>query len=315
MAVQRERVEAVRELSAMAERVELLLEGLEEISEEARSRLAAKQVEWFQELFSFLEEARRSLEPRKLSPRDLPAVLRRRLMSSDGKRFVIMACPGKDIWEEEAMKEFVESIRAVDPEATGTPIQVYESSWRMKRGFLLAALYSLCATFVLLIIDLKSLRDTALAMIPLVSGLLWLFELLPLLGLEFNLANFFALPILIGCGIDGGVHILHRFREAGRVEDVSRATCSAVALSFLTTMVGFGAMLVAHHRGVASLGLLMVIGLSCLLVASVVVLPASLRLVEEWRARNRKATRGEGGAVESPQPRDTSFPSSPGAET
>ena len=93
-------------------------------------------------------------------------------------------------------------------------------------------------------------------------------------GIVFNLANFFALPILIGCGVDGGVHVLHRYREADCVEEVGRTTASAVTLSFITTIAGFGSLSIAHHRGVESLGTLMVLGCVTVLAATVLFLPA-----------------------------------------
>ena len=98
--------------------------------------------------------------------------------------------------------------------------------------------------------------------------------------LSGSLANFFALPILIGCGVDGGVHIVHRFRESGSAVIVTKTTAAAVTLSFLTTMIGFGALATADHRGVASLGMMMVAGLGCVLAATVLLLPALLKLLE-----------------------------------
>ena len=90
-----------------------------------------------------------------------------------------------------------------------------------------------------------------------------------------------ALPILIGCGVDGGVHMVHRFRESGSAVSVGKTTAAAVTLSFLTTMIGFGAMATASHQGVASLGLMMISGLFCILTATVILLPALLKLLEK----------------------------------
>ena len=206
-------------------------------------------------------------------------------MSKDGKKLLVYGYPRKDIWDEENMQEFVDAIVAIDPEVTGTPIQVYESSRRMRDGFVLAGIYSLIVVFVLLMLDLRSLPRVLLAMIPLVAGLFWLLEALPWFGLDFNLANFFAVPILIGCGIDGGIHAVHRFSESKSSSDVSRTTCAAVTLSLLTTMIGFGTMSFASHQGVASLGRMMVAGLLCLLIATVVLLPAILALIERRRLK------------------------------
>jgi predicted RND superfamily exporter protein len=97
------------------------------------------------------------------------------------------------------------------------------------------------------------------------------------LGLSLNLANFFAVPMLLGLGIDSAIHVLHRWK---RDPEGLPATLTATAFTGVTTAIGFGALVLADHRGLASLGWAMLIGsISCVVVA-VVVLPALLR----WRA-------------------------------
>jgi predicted RND superfamily exporter protein len=97
------------------------------------------------------------------------------------------------------------------------------------------------------------------------------------LGLSLNLANFFAVPMLLGLGIDSAIHVLHRWK---RDPEGLPATLTATAFTGVTTAIGFGALILADHRGLASLGWAMLIGsISCVVVA-VVVLPALLR----WRA-------------------------------
>ncbi len=290
LSLQRGNVDAAGELDGLTRRVEGLTDLLASADVAATAALGTFQAGWLGDLHSLLGGLRDSLRPTELRPGDLPYVLRRRLTSTDGSRYLVYAFPSRDIWQDRNMEEFVAAMREVDPKVTGAPIQVYESSWRMHRGFLLAAVYSICVTLVFLFLDLRNLRDTILAMVPVLVGLLWLLEVLPVLGLTFNLANFFALPILIGAGIDGGVHIVHRFRETGSAVKVLTTTCSAVTLSFLTTMAGFGAMVFASHRGIRSLGEMMVAGLTCVLIASVVLLPALLQLVEKRIVRDREKT-------------------------
>ncbi|MEM7232099.1 MAG: MMPL family transporter, partial [Planctomycetota bacterium] len=286
IALRREDGEMAKRFDGLAEKVDELVESLDV---EGAKTIGAFQERWVGELQALLGSLRQALAPEPFGIDQLPESIRRRFVSKDQQRFLVYVYPKKDVNEEAYMREFVEALRRVDPEVTGAPIQVFESAWRMKEGFLLATLYSLIVTLVFLFLDLRSFGVAVLAMIPLLAGLLWLLELLPVLGMEFNLANFFALPILIGTGIDGGVHIMHRFRETGSVRDVSEATCSAVALSFLTTMASFGAMSFAEHRGLRSLGQMMVIGLLCALLASVVALPCVLRVIEKRRERRSKS--------------------------
>ena len=244
-------------------------------------KLSSFQQAWIGELNTLLRSLRSALlQEEPITPGNLPGILRKRFVSRDGNRFIVYAYANEDLWQEEPMSRFIKSMRKIDPEVTGAPVQVHESAGRMREGFEKAALYSYGIVLLFLLLELRSLQMTLLAMVPLTFGMLWLLELLPLIGLDFNLANFFALPILIGCGVDGGVHIVHRFREARSASAVGRTTAAAVTLSFLTTMIGFGAMATASHRGVASLGLMMIVGLGCVLAATVLLLPALLKLIE-----------------------------------
>ncbi len=118
-----------------------------------------------------------------------------------------------------------------------------------------------------------------LTLLPLGVGMVWLLELMGWFGLNFNLANFFAIPILIAIGVDGGVHFLARWKELdGRGGLFYTSTPTAVSLSFATTMIGFGGLLLAHHRGLASLGGVMVLGSLTGMLACLLVLPAALKL-------------------------------------
>ena len=191
----------------------------------------------------------------------------------------------KDIWQNENIEEFVGLTRAISKEVTGVPEQVYESTRIMKRGFTLAAIYSMIAVFFLVLLDFRSVLFSGLAMIPVVLGLLMTVQLMPLFDVSFNLANFFAIPIIIGGGINGGVHMIHRFQEERSSSVVARSTGTAIVLSQLSNILGFGMMLLAHHRGVASLGGLIVFGFSSCLFVSLVVLPAALKIVERRRYR------------------------------
>lgn len=117
-------------------------------------------------------------------------------------------------------------------------------------------------------------------------------------GVSLNLANFFGVSMLFGLGVDGGVHILHRAREGGD----PRAwmwTRRAVVLSAVTTAAGFGTLLLASHRGLQSLGWLILVGSICALVSSVVVLPALLCVAPALAGRRHPpsdgGTAGAGG--------------------
>jgi hypothetical protein len=220
----------------------------------------------------------RVLSPDPVQPEDMPHAVRDAFVGKDGA-FQIKATPEHNVWEFDQLKEFVAQLRRVDPDASGVPVVVLESSKLMHRTFLWAGGLTLLLVGFILWLNARSLKVVLLTMLPLLLGMFWLLELMGLFGLQFNLANFFAIPVLIAIGVDGGVHLLSRWREMqGQGSLFATSTPTAVSLSFATTMIGFGGLLLAHHQGLASLGKVMVLGSATGLLACLLVLPAALKI-------------------------------------
>ena len=112
-----------------------------------------------------------------------------------------------------------------------------------------------------------------MATFPLLIGGLWLLCVMGLFNIPFNLANFFAIPIIIGIGVDSGVHIIHRLQQERELPALGRATGTSVLLTAATNFIGFGMMMIATHRGIASLGMIMSIGTICCAAAALLVMP------------------------------------------
>ncbi|MFO7598525.1 MAG: MMPL family transporter [Candidatus Desulfacyla sp.] len=222
-----------------------------------------------------------------VTPHALPATLTNIHVGKDGS-YQIKVIPKRDVWDFTELGEFVSQLRRVDPEVSGVPIEVLESALLMHRTFLWAAGLTVVLVTLILWLYWRSLRVVFLTMLPLGVSMLWLLEIMGWLGLNFNLANFFAIPILIAIGVDGGIHLLARW---GEVQHMARtvpeqgiglfhtSTPTAVSLSFATTMIGFGGLLFAHHRGLASLGWVMVLGSLMGMLACLLVLPPALKLM------------------------------------
>jgi uncharacterized protein len=226
-------------------------------------------------------------EPPKLD--DLPAELVTRFIGHGRDRYLMKIYANGNIWDMEAMSQFVREVREVDPTATGNPLQTYEASIQMKSSYEKAALFALVAIVVVLLIDFGNPLYVILALIPLGLGMVQMFGIMGLWGIPLNPANMIVLPLILGIGIDDGVHLVHDFRcQKGRYK-VSRSTASAVLLTSLTTMIGFGSLMIANHRGLQSLGRVLTIGVTCCLFTSLVVLPALL----SWLTRTRSETEDE----------------------
>ena len=244
----------------------------------AEAALNYLQVQLYRDFVDKFYGLQRNLDPTAVTIRDVPEELRRKFIGKDG-RFLLQIHPKVDIWEKEGARQFVGELRSVDPDVTGPPVITYEATVLMERAYLQGTIYAFILVGALSFRMIRRWRETLLALLPLGLGLLWTIGLMQVFGIRFNLANVWGLPLIIGTSAEFGLNVVLRYLE-GRSHGgplVARSTVMGVALSGGQTMVGFGSLMVAAHRGIFSLGVLLTIGMACGLVASLVVLPVTLR--------------------------------------
>ena len=248
--------------------------------ETAEPALTYLQAQLYRDFVSKFYSVQRNLNPRVVTIEDVPEELRRKFVGSNGD-FLLQIHPKVDIWEREGARQFVTELRSVDPAVTGSPVITYEATRLMERGYLQGTVYAFILVGGLTLLMIRRLKESALALLPLALGLLWTIGLMHLFGLKFNLANVWGLPLMIGISAEFGLNVVLRYLE-GRAHGgplVARSTVMGVVLNGVTTIVGFGSLMIAAHRGIFGLGLLLTIGSACGLVAALVVLPVILRLV------------------------------------
>jgi predicted RND superfamily exporter protein len=246
------------------------------------AELSRYQQEMAGDLLSRLHILKSIANPDPPTLTDLPTSLVDRFVGQHGKHLLKIFGRG-DIWDTKALGRFVHDVRKVDPHVTGNPLQAHEASLEMRKSYQEAAIYSLLVILAVLVLDFKSLRQALLAALPLGVGLLQMFGLLGLLEIPLNPANLIALPLILGIGVDYGVHIMHEYREQQGPYRISPGTAVAVLVDALTTMVGFGSLMVASHQGLQSLGRVLTLGVTCCLGTSLIMLPALLT----WMTRHR----------------------------
>ncbi|MDR0327310.1 MAG: MMPL family transporter [Planctomycetaceae bacterium] len=209
---------------------------------------------------------------------DLPRSLVDRFMGKNGKH-LMRIYSSANIWDMDEMEKFVVAVRDIDPDATGSPLQTYESSIQMRQGFISAAYYAFAVVLVLTWLDFRSLTAAFASILPMLLGFVMMFGILGWLDIPLNPANMIVLPLVLGVGIDYGIHIIHDFRHRSTKRyTISSSTATSILITSLTTGVGFGSMMIASHRGLQSLGRVLVIGMTCCFITSVVVLPAILSI-------------------------------------
>jgi predicted RND superfamily exporter protein len=129
-------------------------------------------------------------------------------------------------------------------------------------------------------LDRSSVYDSLLAVTPPGLGLALALGVLGALGIPLNPANLIILPLILGIGVDHGVHVIHDYHsKPSQVYAISPSTLTAILLCSATTMVGFGSMMIAAHQGLYSLGIVLTIGVACCTFIALVPLPAVLAMI------------------------------------
>jgi hopanoid biosynthesis associated RND transporter like protein HpnN len=228
---------------------------------------------------------RSRLDATELAIADLPTEISKDWVTADG-RLRLQVQPADDIGTPEGLEGFADKIQAVEPLASGVPISVTEAGTAILWSFAEAILYTTIAIALIVLALRRRLTDMLLILAPLAVAAVWTVAGSSLLNLPFNFANVIVIPLLIGLGVAGSVHIVIRARELAhenkgkplkdQVDVLDTSTSMAVLVAQLNTVAAFATLAISHHRGLYSMGLLL--GLSILLVVIVclVVLPAAM---------------------------------------
>jgi hypothetical protein len=209
---------------------------------------------------------------------DLPPALCERYVGEHGK-WLLRVFAKDCLWEFDPLKNFVERIRTVDPKATGKPFGTVEGLIAMKDGLERAGVYAFGVIVAVLLLDFRSIGRLLVAVAPLALGVGMTLGLMGLFGVPLNPANMIAFPLILGVGVDNGVHVLHDWllrRAEGRTT-ISYAIGRGVLVKAMTTMIGFGTLIISTERGLSGLGLILTMGVCCSMLSALILLPAALR--------------------------------------
>ncbi len=206
---------------------------------------------------------------------DLPDYVRSHWLSPNGL-YKILIMPEFDQNKVENLKQFVSEVQAAAPSSSGLPVADQASGVAVVNAFIQAFAGAIIAIFILLLIILRDIKSTLLVIGPLLLAGLLTGATNVLLNNSFNFANIIALPLLMGMGVDSGIHIMHRLRSglSCNKEILQSSTARGVFFSSLTTMCSFSSLAFTPHVGTASMGLLLAVGIFFTLVCTLVVLPA-----------------------------------------
>jgi hypothetical protein len=233
---------------------------------------------WFAAEMERIVDAMTAVD-RKIGIQDLPPSIRKGLIDESETRMLVLAYPKPGLLNDlDNMERFGAALEKVSPRITGSTqfgiAWMEEISAASKR----AALLIFAAVLAFIALSFRSLRYTLFAAVPLVVGMIWMLGAYPLLGFKLNPINIAVIPLVIGMGIDFGIHLAHRYRVEQEITTVFRYTGKGVFLSAGTTMIGFGSLgLIGTFGSISSMGIILFIGLAACLIAALLVLPGLLR--------------------------------------
>jgi len=262
-------------------------------------KLAAFQQALFNDVNDTFDSIRDQDNSSGLGINDLPPSLRHRFIGVTGKYLIQVYPKNKlddrtfDIWQHDDQKRFVNEIRSVYPNVTGTPVQLLEYTTLLKDSYVQAAYYALGAIALMVLIHFRRPGFVALALLPVAIGTAWMAGLMGFFGIPFNPANIMTLPLVIGIGVTNGIHILNRYAEEGTAGILSKSTGKAVFVSGLTAIAGFGSLILAQHQGIRSLGEVMSMGVALCMVAALAFVPSVLNLWTGLRSAKNKQPSGD----------------------
>ena len=206
---------------------------------------------------------------------DLPIEIKRHLISKSGK-WITYAYGEGDVLDAQKFRQQRLAAERIDSQAAGIGNFV-ELAMDFQRPWIFPTTIGiLCFVSLVLWIDLRDFRWILLALVPVTCSVLIAFGVMCWLDIGFSILLIIVVPLLLGLGVDDGLHVVHRMREDPNLSP-DKATVSvsrAIVMTTLTTCVSFGVLMFANHPGIESMAIALLCGLPLCLFCSVTLIPA-----------------------------------------
>ena len=229
-------------------------------------------------------EVNRELTLERAETGALADVLSDLIVEGDGQRRegLVIAYPRPNARSRDLVNALEKAVEASGYRAdlVGGRVLSQELKPLILRDGVMAVALTVVGVLLILFLTFRRPLLVVLTFLPLVVGVVGSVGLMNLFGLDFNLVSISMVPLILGIGIDNGIHVVHRFLEHSSEDlaEVFEHTGRGIVMTSLTTMVGFGALVFADYPGLIASGFLAILGVGATLVTAVTLLPAMLRL-------------------------------------
>jgi uncharacterized protein len=218
-----------------------------------------------------LDQLREELKPERVAIDTIPQDIARQWVTPDGRQR-IEVLPSGDPENTDTLRSFVTAVLAVDPNATGPAVMLFEAGRTVVHAFIVSGIFALSAITLLLFVALRRIGDVLLTLVPLLIAGAVTLELCVVLDIPLNFANIIALPLLLGVGVAFKIYYIMAWR-AGKTGLLQSSLTRAVVFSAMTTATAFGSLWLSDNPGTSSMGKLMALALTCTMAAAVFFQP------------------------------------------
>ncbi|MEM8794068.1 MAG: MMPL family transporter [Pseudomonadota bacterium] len=238
---------------------------------------------FFPDLISRIDQ---QLAVDQVTRENLPDSIKSRYVAEDG-RWRIDIVPEGDVRDPKVLQDFVSAVETFDQQAAGSPLQIVKAGQTVSGAIIQSLTIAGIGILFVAYLVLRRFSTVAAIFIPLAMAGIMTAAASVVFEIPFNYANVIVLPLLIGLGVDSGVHIgMRRDRIANSRALYETSTPRAVLFSGLTTIAAFATLSVSDHRGTASMGQMLAISITTTLLATILITPLLMDLFDKMIKRS-----------------------------
>ncbi len=221
----------------------------------------------------------------RMSWKDLPESFRKDWVSENGENteFLIKLKPEGNLWDKDYRQNLYDKIEQVDKDYVSRASMINSLMDAIKDDVIRVSMIAGLPILLIAYIGFKELNPlyALLALTPVIFGIGGIIGLSELLSVDLNIISIMMIPLVIGIGIDNGIHIIHRYKEEGNgsLPNVIQHTGKAIFLTTASTCLAFSSFIIADHPGMQSLGRVPVLGLILAFIVAAVFLPSLIKLM------------------------------------
>jgi uncharacterized protein len=199
-----------------------------------------------------------------------------RLVVRDGDKWTLATYAFPKTGEERTALRHVVEARGDGMVMTGMALVNDELSDRFLPEFLKGLGLGSAIVFALIVATFRDWRLVLLALTPTAVGLVWAAGILAFAHVELDLFAVFAVMTFVGIGVDYGIHLIHRYQALRDPVRVTAELAPVIIAAGAITLLGYGTLLSSSYPPLRSIGVVSVVSVVTLVLASVLVLPAML---------------------------------------